>query len=157
MATWQYTMKMFPRQGVIKHYGKEPDTVNQSELEDANIWNGTNIIEDLKLELEKCLPPVKSWSSDIDQFGSLEESCIEIFYESGNISEISIRLDLRHLEKDQLEFLLACSSKFDLVIYDHENGGRINSMNSFGSRIRSSSAYSFVKDPLKFLDALKTN
>lgn len=44
----------------------------------------------------------KSWSTDIVQYGKTDETCIEFYYNKGELEEINCRLDLRTLTKYNL-------------------------------------------------------
>ena len=52
----------------------------------------------------KFLEPEDSWSKDIIQYGKSDETCIEFIYIDNILDEISCRLDLRSLTKNNLSF-----------------------------------------------------
>lgn len=41
----------------------------------------------------------KSWSTDIVQYGNIDETCLEFIYDKDKLEEINCRLDLRTLTK----------------------------------------------------------
>lgn len=131
MAIWQIPIKLVSAQG---------DVIALKKL------TGT-------AELAAVLPEEKSWCSHILQYGNLEETCVELWHEDGAVEEISVRIDLRSISKQQLESVctFAAANGMQLVCGDQVYTPCVE---SFREIVAQSDAHRFLTDPQGFLDAL---
>lgn len=88
MANWQFQCFIVP---LIE---------NADKLRDDEIISWKNV--EKPLIYPDFLECRKSWSSDIVQYGNIDETCIEFIYDKGKLEEINCRLDLRTLTKNNL-------------------------------------------------------
>ena len=98
----------------------------------------------------------KSWSSEIIQFGNIDETCIELISEQNKVVEISVRLDLRTLDKKQLYSLIGYIDKIDANIF-YQGNLYTPSITSFTEMIQNSSALKFCRDPFLFLENISVS
>ena len=99
-------------------------------------------------KLEKFFPETKSWCKTIRQYGELDSTCIEFNIDYSD--EISIRIDLRSISKNQLQELLNFAINNGLSI-KHNNTLYETSMDTLINIFRESNANKFLLDPEKFL------
>lgn len=139
MAIWQFSFNIVPN-------GRNLENSNEKGIlswTDKQIRINTNLL----------LSEKKSWCEDIKLFGDEESTCIEFFIENENVKEISCRLDLRNLRRNQLEIILK---------YIRDIGGKIFYENQIYEAniyeiiplIKNSIAYKFCKEPKKFFEEL---
>ena len=95
-------------------------------------------------------PEEKSWHSGTRQFGSLDSTCLELF--AGE--ELSLRLDLRSLTREQLEGIVAFAAENGLKL-KHKGKLYEPSYESFAALIKASDAYRFVSSPEEFFEGLE--
>ena len=88
MAIWQFHCNIIPSR----------ENVDELSYDEIISWEGIScpIISIDFLEREK------SWSANIVQYGKTDETCIEFIYKEDKLEEISCRLDLRTLSKNDL-------------------------------------------------------
>lgn len=88
MAVWQFQCNIIPVR-------ENNDKLSRDEM---ITWEGiSQPVDDIDfLECEK------SWSTNIVQFGKIDETCIEFLYDKNKLEEINCRLDLRTLTKQGL-------------------------------------------------------
>ena len=136
MATWQISFN------VIEKNKKNVD-------EDICYWNKEPVNATDVIFLEK----IESWSNDIIQYGNLDSTCIELLLEDRRIVEVSIRLDMRTIDKALLTAVINYIKNMDAEIY--YNGEIIPpSLENFRNIMRTSHAYKYCSDPVNFLDNL---
>ena len=96
MAIWQ----------VAFHLCKENENIQLTDPQ---------FCESLKA-VEKEFPIEKSWSKYIRQYGNLESTCIEIGTEDVYTDEISVRLDIRTVSKEQVQLICDFANKNGLLM-----------------------------------------
>ena len=105
-------------------------------------------------ELSAILPEEKSWSQKIKQYGRLDSTCLEFYCDEGVVEEISARLDLRSITKQQVEGICAFAAANGLEILC-EGKTYAPCRESFRMIVEDSDAHRFLADPEGFLSALK--
>lgn len=113
MAIWQFAFHIIPYEKGIKFSSADKKA---QDIEEIMCWHGYTIKDCSVKELSKALSHNKSWSDDIKLFGTMEETCVELFYEDAILQDISIRLDLRSLTLDLLESVTNFAKSNDAVI-----------------------------------------
>ncbi len=88
MAIWQFYCNIIPTR----------ENIDKLSYDDIISWEGIScpMISTDFLQREK------SWSANIVQYGKTDETCIEFIYQEDKLEEISCRLDLRTLSKNDL-------------------------------------------------------
>ena len=98
--------------------------------------------------------PVKaSWCQEEKLFGSLDSTCVEIFYCDSMIDDISVRLDVSSLSIGQLNAIINFAVTNNLQI-KHKNRILAASIENIYCMIRDSDALRYIKDPVRFLKTL---
>lgn len=107
--------------------------------------------------LEITLPEEKSWCPSIKQFGKIDSTCLEIDCSSdGHIEEFSLRIDLRNITKPQVDIICEFANQNNLVI-QHKNQTFECTTESISHILRQSEGMAFVKNPVQFLQHVKSN
>jgi len=147
MAIWQVDLKLAPKDKL-----NTKDSIEN--LEFSSLWSRYNISKDSIEEVGKVLKRTDSWSNDIVQLGDISSNVIELFFEEGNISEVTCRLDLRNLNIEIMDTILRFIWANDLaVIVDNRAYMEIN-REVLVDIIKKSEAYRFINDPKVFLELL---
>lgn len=96
------------------------------------------------------LPEEKSWCPNIKQFGSLESTCLEIYVNDNIIETIDLRIDLRNIKIEHL--IVFCDffsvNDYYLIYKDVIYKATLKNLLII---LKDSFAYSFLKEPEKFL------
>lgn len=112
--------------------------------------------EDSLNKISESLPREKSWFDDIIQYGNLEETCLEISYENGRVSEISCRIDIRSCTKEIFDAIIYFINMNEAVIL---SGGVFYEVNNKVMKeiIKNSNAYRFCENPIEYLDKINSD
>ena len=111
--------------------------------------------DDYRERFGTVLPVGRSWSSEIELWGSLDSDRIEVVRELGGAPEVYCRFDLREWKPDLYGRFIECvhamggrlrTPEGDAVAVEHE---------SFENALRSSTAARFVANPEEFLRTLR--
>lgn len=88
MAIWQFQCNIIPSR----------ENIDKLSCDEIISWEGLPcpMIDINFLERET------SWSTNIIQYGKIDETCIEFIYQEEKLMEICCRLDLRTLSKNDL-------------------------------------------------------
>ncbi len=130
MAIWQVSIILVRNEKTKKYL-------------DANLWK-------ISEELMKFFPEEKSWSDSIRQYGDIDSTCIEIYAES---DEISLRIDLTNISKEQLDVIIEFAVSNDLKI-KNENQIIEPTISNFISIMKDSNAYRFINNPEGYLKTI---
>ena len=98
----------------------------------------------------KFLEPEDSWSKDIIQYGKSDETCIEFIYIDNILDEISCRLDLRSLTKNNLISLIEYVQEIGAMFLV---GDKVYSprMEEIIEVMKKSRANQFCKNPVEYI------
>ena len=132
MAIWQVSIILVRKEKTKKYL-------------DANLW----IIPE---EFMKFFPEEKSWSHSIRQYGDLDSTCIEIYAED---DELSLRIDLRNITKEQLEIINKFAVSNELKI-KYKSEVIEPTLSNFINIIKESNAYQFMVNPKEYLKGCNT-
>ncbi|MBQ7048322.1 MAG: hypothetical protein IJN86_05175 [Clostridia bacterium] len=100
-------------------------------------------------------PENPSWSNCLKQFGDIESTCLEISFEDTDvIGEIELRVDIRSITLPQLCAICEFARANDLVL-NYEGEVCEATTDKFLTILRSSNAYKFVKDPIRFIEQIE--
>ncbi|AQY51472.1 hypothetical protein PWEIH_14841 [Listeria weihenstephanensis FSL R9-0317] len=137
MAIWQFEMFILPEEQVHSGYN------DRSEIS----WEGKSITESSKGKLEDILIRTKSWSDEIEQYGSSDGTCMEIFHDGNQVMDIHARLNLRNLTKTELLGIIDFIKENKAAILS-DNGEAIPlHLVDIMAEIKKSRAYKFVRNP----------
>ena len=155
MAIWQFSFVMVPEEKIANILGSNIEGSMTKHNEELMSWKGYCIKEGSLVEISKVLAPTKSWADNIKQYGVIDESCLELYYEEDEVIEISVRLDLRSLSKDILEAIVSFI-KVNKGMISTKNGNLIKpTVDDILSVIKTTDAYRFVKEPEEFVRSIK--
>lgn len=99
----------------------EPRYDENGLLEDDVYWAIFPTSVSLFQGVEKILPRSKSWSKDLQLFGSEESNCLEVYRKNGYIASVSLRVDFT---SDYEAFLRAITEFIylkELLLLDESN------------------------------------
>ena len=139
MAIWQTYYKVVPR----KYKSKKHLQNNKC------IWGEYSLDQNSVNLLSHHLHQTSSWNCDCIQYGEIDCTCVEINYENNFIDEISVRFDLRTLNKEVLQAI---------VSFIDVNGSILVSQNEYIvnpciddviASIKDSTAYKFIKNGIE--------
>lgn len=146
MAVWQFDFYIIKEEN-IKFYN---ESLSCYENEVWLSWEKEKIKGDSIKKISKILPPEKSWSNKIMQYGKIDETCLEIFTLDDGLYQICIRLDLRsmndHILLEIIDFIHAhkaivvCDNKCYQI--DKEVLVKI---------IKESNAFKYIENPYEYL------
>lgn len=154
MATWQFAFSIIPEEIVL---GKDSNTQSNpklSDFDDSLSWDGYCLSESSLEKISETLKQTKSWSDNIRQFGCLDETCIELFYEKNTLLDVSIRLDLRSLTSYILKAVIDFIKENKALIFTSKGVLIKPVLEDVVTEIKKSDAHSFVKNPQEFLSSL---
>ncbi|MBR3894643.1 MAG: hypothetical protein IKJ35_05790 [Clostridia bacterium] len=134
MATWQLCFSLIPCENCT--------------FSDKNALN----IKALSM-LGKCLPINKGWCEDMMLFGDLNGTCVEMFFCNGVLDEVSVRLHVGRLSKQQVVGILDFANMNDMQIY-YEGKNICPSLQNIRGLISNSPAFKFVSNPQSFFENL---
>ncbi|OPX41854.1 hypothetical protein CLHUN_42770 [Ruminiclostridium hungatei] len=154
MATWQFTFSVIPEKVVLGREGNTQYNTKLSDFDDSLSWDGYYLSESSIEKISETLKQTKSWSDSIRQFGCIDETCIELFYEKNTLLDISIRLDLRSLTSDILKMIIDFVKENKALILTTKGVLIKPVLEDFVTEIRKSDAHSFAKNPQEFLTSL---
>ena len=137
MAVWQICFSLI-------------DSNKTKNSDDIVYWdNEPNNVYDISF-----LPLAESYSNDIIQYGDLQNTCIELLKENNKVIEISVRLDLREINENQIKSIINYINKIKARIY-YQDDIISPTPDDVYRIIKQSSAYSFCNNPTKFIYDLK--
>lgn len=139
MAIWQFQCNIIPLRGNIDKLSRD-EMISWQDISQS-------IINVDFLEREK------SWSTDIVQYGNIDETCIEFIYDKGKLEEINCKLDLRTLTKylfiqiiDYVKSIGAC-----FLVEDKIYPPKLESMIPI---MKQSKANRYCESPLEYFESV---
>ncbi|MDE7446195.1 MAG: hypothetical protein K2N15_10935 [Lachnospiraceae bacterium] len=135
MAVWQFQCNIIPLR----------ENIDKLSRDEMISWKDISqpITSPDFLEREK------SWSTDIVQFGNIDETCIEFIYDKDKLEEINCRLDLRTLTKHDLiqiiDYVKSIGACF--LVDDKIYPSKLESMIPI---MKQSKANQYCKSPLEY-------
>ncbi|MFT9495022.1 hypothetical protein [Anaerosolibacter sp.] len=151
MAIWQFGFSIVPEKALLQKNIGELYNVNPENFDEIISWNGYGLSEPSIEKISKTLEQNQSWSDNIKQFGLLEKTCIELFYEENRLMEVSIRLDLRDLTLDVLVAVVDFVKDNNALILTPKGVLLRPTVEDVIEEIKKSNAYSFIKNPYGFI------
>jgi len=143
MALWQFDFWIIPM-------NRKKENFQEDEILS---WKKEKINIDINKFFENILKEEASWSEHIKQYGEGDKTCIKLRVEDNKIDEISCRLDLRSLSKDQLEKILDYISKIKGEIF-YKGEIYPASFESIKNLIKESEAAKFCVNPQQYFEEI---
>lgn len=155
MAIWQFDFSVVPEsESVLERFSDNNIDNELSDIDDPRSWNGYCLSQASLDKISEIFQPTKSWSDNIKQFGSLDETCIELLYENDILLEISVRLDLRKLSQDILSAVIDFVRENKALILTRQGVILRPLEEDVIIEIKKSDACSFINNPQEFLSSL---
>jgi len=113
MALWQYTFQILPKKS-FSTLKRDINLFDENNLfDDEPYWKYESINKNYFEGVEQLLMKGKSWSQEINLYGSEKSNCLEIFFDTqtSNIKSVSLRIDFTS------EFELVLRGIIDFCIY----------------------------------------
>lgn len=165
MAVYQYYLAVVPKQGIEKRHDSIPTEIRVSTESgyfetDAEIyWKEVEMKADdivMKIDLivnraewgnDKTSIHWKTYSEEVDN-----DASIYLDEESLTMREFSFRADLREKNLKFLKNMIALGVENEWLFFDRKGKLMKPDSEEIKNSIRNSNAYSFLQDPIKFLD-----
>lgn len=165
MAVYQYYLAVVPKQGIEKWHDSIPAEIGVNMEtgyfeSDAEIyWKEVETKEDdivAKIDLivnrakwgnDKTSINWKTYSEEVDN-----DASIYLDEESLTIREFSFRADLREKNLQFLKNMIALGVENEWLFFDRKGKLMKPDFEEIKNSIRNSNAYSFLEDPIKFLE-----
>lgn len=165
MAIYQYHLTVIPRQTIQQHWNPIPDKVQYrdnpkfgDDLINVNWWENLNTDFD---DIEKRIRPFADqveWTKRIERmktFGNNDTNDITISKtETGQFEGISIRIDLREIDRVFIDHVLTISKDLDCLLLDSQGNLFEPTHENLADKIKTSNAFKFVSNPTDFLRKL---
>ena len=161
MATWQFSMHLVPREGLLTVSPDLRAAFSDDDGSDGDLpaWTVTQPPADLVERLSRVLPEVECWDRTTRQFGPADGTTVQVSYEDGRVVEIFARIDLRWGEENEvIEVLASLAADSDGWWVGGHTKERVpigQTSHEIRQAIRESDALRFVADPRAFLAALQ--
>jgi len=110
--------------------------------------------DDYRARLRTVLPVGRSWSANIEQWGTEESDRIDVSRYADTTPEVFCRFDLREWKPDLSDRFIKCLREIGGRLETSEGEAVPLERGVFEHALRSSPAARFVADPHSFLEAL---
>lgn len=122
MSLWQYTFQILPKKS-LSSLKRDINLFDENNLfDDEPYWKYEFINKNYFEGVEQLLVKGRSWSQEINLYGSEKSNCLEIFFDiqTSNIKSVSLRIDFTsEFELFLRGFIDFCIYK-ELIILDEE-------------------------------------
>lgn len=108
MAIWQFKLEVIPSTAIGAR-----EVIPEKEWKDCSWWLDSNVPHEMLEELSGILPPQKSWSIELSQWGQQDSDLIEIWREGQAVESISARIDARELNVPFVKRLLLIAESWN--------------------------------------------
>lgn len=128
MAEWQATFQLVPTRGFPAEYRERLDQIG---------------------------PRIRSWSRNVEWWGSEDGDRIDVLLERGWPMEGLIRIDLREPNAEFIDAVLGFAADAGCRLLD-EHGREIEpAVGEFMLALRGTRAFRFVEDPIRYVNRLR--
>lgn len=155
MATWQYVVHLIPRRKLIQFFSEVPKSVNRETFNCTDWWNHEDTCWDYEADISLFLKESQSWSKDIRAWGDEQGDYMSLMFESGHVVEVEARVDVRVLSKVFIENLCRFARTCDCLLLTEDSILLEADVDLLLHEIGQSKAYSFVSDPVRFLEKVR--
>ena len=170
MAVYQYYLAVVPKDGILKRHTSKPDTIGVSTetgyfKSDAEIY-----WKELEIKADDVIPRIDKivnraiwgngktsyyWKTYTDALDN--DASIYLDEENLTITEFSFRADLRENGLKFLTDMIELGQKNNWLFMDRSGKLMNPDFDEVKVSIKDSNAYSFLKDPIKFLENIAKN
>ncbi len=139
MAIWQFKCNIIPSR----------ENVDELSYNEILSWKGISC-PTISINF---LEQKKSWSTNIVQYGKIDETCIEFIYREDKLQEIFCRLDLRTLSKN--DFIQVIKYVQDIKAWFLvENKIYLPKLEIMTEVMKRSQANQYCKNPLEYFSTI---
>jgi hypothetical protein len=154
MAVWQYTIYLVPNSAVAAD-GSLPGVTVADGIFDLPPLTFAFSGEQLERSVETILPSAKSWHADLRAFGDDERHDINIWYESGRVRDVRIRIDLRSASPSLVRQVASLGKEMGCCFFQVSSKQIVQADEAaLTDSIKTSRPARFVNDPRGFLESL---
>ena len=119
MAIWQCEFFILPKSDTYD-LQYDPQYSDIRLFEDDKYWKKAKIKKEVFCEISHLLKPEKSWSNEIDLYGSENGNRLEVFFDANNIIEsVTFRIDFRSEYEAVLRGIISLCEKNGFCIIDN--------------------------------------
>ena len=105
MAIWQCDFYILPS-------NSDEAVLNLEIFDDSIFWHKVSVDKEIFNSVASVLPQVKSWSDSLDIYGSLEDSCLQIYFDNnGLVDGALLRINFTSEYKDILKFIISFTNR----------------------------------------------
>ena len=124
MAIWQCKFFILPKSDTYDlQYDRQYNDIKL--FEDDKYWKKAKIKKEIFSEISRLLKPEKSWSNEIDQYGSENGNRLEVLFDANNIiKSVTFRIDFRSEYEAVLRGIISLCEKNSFYIID----GNLNNL-----------------------------
>lgn len=152
MAVWQFDLVAVPRCAVRDAFQDLPAQIPTEVFATRDWWRDQLPPDDS--ELASLLAPSTSWTAAIKAWGASDGNRIELYFDNEAFAELTIRIDLRDLNKAFMNGILQLATRHDYMFWTEDESLLKPTLDALIPEIAKSDAFSFVRDPHAFLDQL---
>jgi hypothetical protein len=159
MAIWQYRLILLPEDELGGMFPILPKSILREIAEDRVWWSGRQPQAGFEAQIDAILPPMESWSQSMRMWGQLHGNDAYVIYQDEDLAkvvEISFRIDARDISPELVHELCALARRLGCVFLTHKYEILLPSETDVLNAIGSSTAKSFVDDPITTLKNLDT-
>ena len=118
MAIWQCEFFILPKSDTYD-LQYDPQYSDIRLFEDDKYWKKAKIKKEVFSEISYLLKPEKSWSNEMDLYGSENGNRLEVFFDANNIIEsVTFRIDFRSEYEAVLRGIISLCEKNGFCIID---------------------------------------
>lgn len=118
MAIWQCEFFILPKSDTYD-LQYDPQYSDIRLFEDDKYWKKAKIKKEIFSEISHLLKPEKSWSNEIDLYGSENGNRLEVLFDANNIIEsVAFRIDFRSEYEAVLRGIISLCEKNGFCIID---------------------------------------
>lgn len=170
MAVYQYYLEVVPKDGVLKIHTSKPVTIRVNtetgffESNTEIYWKELEVkTDDIISKIDKIVKRA-NWGNDATSFNwktyteKLDnDAVIYLDAESLMITKFSFRADLRENRLKFLMDIIELGKQYNWLFMDRSGKLMNPDFEEVKVSIKDSNAYSFLKDPIKFLEIFDKN
>lgn len=155
MATWQFTVHLIPRTKLVQLFSEIPDFLDREIFDSINWWDEKDISQHYDSEIGSFLNESQSWSESIKIWGQEDSDHLSVLFDNGRVVEVEVRIDVRALNLVFVENVCSFARLCDCLLLTEGMALVEPEVDLLLHQIGKSNAFSFVSDPVEFLDKLR--
>lgn len=150
MAIWQFKLEFVPESALV---GKTE--LSEDEWTEQSWWSAYPAPIEYAERFSSLLPPLKSWSEDLHQWGTQEGDLIEVWVESGTVESIAARIDCRELNPQFIRSIFEAAREWKCgLVYSRYRNRLPETLDHFIEAIWNSPSHQVVRAPNEWLPKL---